>query len=49
LETYLRWLSEDVVSFEIEVGVTRKLSKSNSDFTRKITPRSNLVVRLILP
>ena len=29
------WLSEDVVSFKIEVGFTRNLYKRHSDFTKK--------------
>jgi len=32
LETSVYWLSEDLVTFEIEVGVYKNLQKCNSDF-----------------
>ena len=32
LEMSVRWLSEDVVCFEIEVGVYEKFAKYNNDF-----------------
>jgi len=41
LETSVHWLSEEIVRFEIEVGVNDKYAKIQQSFHAKITPSSN--------